>query len=114
MTLAVVCVRATGARVDPPVTLDVMPTVCFDPCDVRLRVRILADSENRKLTVTAESDTYLRRSVRDLDGDAAPRTFVMVATNLPAGAYVVEARLERVSGNVITASHAMTVRAEAR
>ena len=85
---------------EQPVKIDVTPGAALAPATLRVRATVESHDENRALTVSAESLTYRESTTRPLDGDAAPRVLVFRFTGLPAGDYVIEARLERRDGSV--------------
>lgn len=78
-----------------PLTITVMPTLTSSPGSVRLTAKVEPHADNRRLTMIADSGSYYRSSVRQLDGNGAPRRHVMLFTHLPAGKYTFEARLAR-------------------
>jgi hypothetical protein len=115
--LAAVVVVAGGAppapvHADAEVTVTLTPTACFDPCSVRVRARISPDAENRSLAITADSGRYLRRSVIQLDGEDAARSYVETYTDLPAGTYEITARVERSSGETFIATRNLAVQGQ--
>ena len=108
-------VRSTAtARADTPVAVTLSPTTCLDPCTVRVRTQISADAKNRTLAIKAESSEYLRRSVIQLDGEDAARSYIEIFKQLPAGTYEITATVERSTGQAFSATRDLAVRGGAR
>jgi hypothetical protein len=95
-----------------PVTLDVTPGADFAPGAFRVRVTVEPHEGNRRLRVMAESLTYRESTTLQLEGDGAPRTHVVRFDGLPAGDYVIEARLERNDESTFRATRDVRVQAE--
>jgi len=104
---------ATGGRPtagEARLQLRLVPAACQDPCNVRVRAIVVPDHENRALTLTAESSTYLRRSIVPLDGASGPRLHVMTFRGLPAGTYAFEARVSRAAADDVVEARTVIVR----
>jgi hypothetical protein len=69
------------------VTMTVTPAQAFAPSPLRVRVRIEPDTENRSLTVTADSGDFYRSSEIPLEGDRAPKTIELEFRGVPEGEY---------------------------
>jgi hypothetical protein len=75
-------------------TLQVSPSIAFAPADLMIRAIVEADSRNRAIEITAESDDFYRSSEVPLDGANAPRTTQFRFRSLPGGAYMVSVVLK--------------------
>jgi hypothetical protein len=71
--------------------LDVWPRKAFAGSGVRVFVRIPAEPENRRLSITIDSGAFARSSEIELSGDRAPQAYWFDLRALPPGQYVVEA-----------------------
>ena len=71
----------------------VSPSVAFAPANLVVRAFVTADSNNRTMTVVAESSEFYRSSEIQLEGDKAPRTTVFEFRSVPGGQYDVTATL---------------------
>jgi hypothetical protein len=96
-TAAVVAPIWTRVADESPLQLRLIPAACQEPCNVRVRVVVKPAADNRALAITAESASYLRRSIVPLEGRRAARLHVMLFQALPAGTYTFEARVDRAS-----------------
>jgi hypothetical protein len=81
------------------ISLKISPTVAFAPAHLVVRAMIEADSENRAVSVIAESNDFYRSSEIQLEGDKAPRTATFEFKSLPSGTYEVRARLVGADGH---------------
>ena len=81
------------------ISLQVSPAVAFAPAHLVVRAMIEADSENRAVTIIAESIDFYRSSEIQLEGDKAPRTTTFEFLSLPSGTYEVRARLVGADGH---------------
>lgn len=92
-----------------PMTLEVLPRICFAPCSVRVRVQVTPEEDNRKLFVRMSGEKYESSSTVQLEGEASPKTFPYFwFKDLPSGLYSVEAYLQDYEDKV-TAQEASTV-----
>jgi hypothetical protein len=89
---------ATRADVGERLTMTVSPAQSFAPTNVTIRVHVKPDAENRALEIVAESGDYYRSSRIQLDGNEAPRTFVVELRSLPGGDYEIRGALVDGSG----------------
>lgn len=71
-------------------TLKVTPSVCFEPCKIRIEARVQRHEDNRHLEVTIDGNQYLHSEV-DLNGKDAPYLSVFEFKNLTEGEYSIEA-----------------------
>jgi len=92
-TLAVGIAIATTTVVSAkePVSIHVNPTVGVAPADVNIRITVERDASNRELEIVADSDSFFRSSLVQLDGDRAPVTTMIQLHGLPGGEYAVTA-----------------------
>ena len=91
---------APPARADQAaLELRLVPAACHDPCNIRVRAFVQPDADNRSLALSAESASYLRRSIVPLDGANASRLHSMLFRELPAGTYTFEARVTRAASD---------------
>jgi hypothetical protein len=75
------------------VVMRASPNRAFAPADINVSVSIESDENNRAMTVTLESTTFLRESTIELEGHAAPRTSYFRFRAMPAGDYEVRVQL---------------------
>lgn len=80
---------AANTRVD----IRLLRAFGFAPADVEVCVIIQPDDDNRAMTVTVESKTFLRESTVQLEGNTAPRINDFRFRALPAGSYEVRVQL---------------------
>ena len=65
----------------------VSPAYSFAPSNLRIRVRVPPNAQNRALEVVAESGEFYRSSEVQLEGDHAPATIVFEFRSVPSGDY---------------------------
>jgi hypothetical protein len=75
-------------------SLRVSPAIAVAPADLVVRTVVEASPANRAIEVVAESSDFYRSSEMPLDGERAARVARFRFRSLPAGAYVVTARLK--------------------
>lgn len=75
------------------ISMKVSPAVAFAPANLMVRAFIEANSENRAVTIVADSEDFYRSSEIQLEGDRAPRTSTFEFRSLPPGTYEVKAVL---------------------
>jgi hypothetical protein len=92
-TLAVGIAVATTTMVSAkePVSIRVNPTVGVAPADLNIRISVEPDASNRALAIVADSDSFFRSSLVQLDGAHAPVTTMIQLHGLPGGEYAVSA-----------------------
>jgi hypothetical protein len=90
-------------------TLQVSPTVSMAPASVVVRAIITPDAENRQLEIVADSESFYRRSVVDLEGEAAPKVNELRLLDIPGGEYEVTATLYDSRGARTTAHRTLMV-----
>ena len=81
-----------------PLRIAVSPQQSFAPSNLRVRVRIEPNADNRTLAVIANSADFYRSSEVQLDGEAAPRTITIEFRDMPGGSYEVSSQVRDQSG----------------
>ena len=76
-----------------PLSVAVSPLQSLAPANLVVRVHVQPDAGNRGLEIVAESASYYRSSVIDLDGADAPTSASLELRNVPGGDYDVTATL---------------------
>jgi hypothetical protein len=91
---------AAGARgpAAESIELAITPAFATEPAGVRIVVTLEPHPDNRSLVVSADSPSYFRSTRRQIDGELAARRHTVVLTDLPAGDYVISARVAGVDG----------------
>jgi hypothetical protein len=74
-------------------TMKVSPSVAFAPANLIVRAMVIADADNRAVEIVAESESFYRSSMIQLEGEKAPRTSQFEFRSLPPGTYEVRANL---------------------
>jgi hypothetical protein len=94
-TLAVGIAIATTTMVSAkqPVSIHVNPAIGIAPADVNIRIAVEPDASNRGLKIVADSDSFFRSSLIQLEGDRAAVTTMIQLHGLPGGEYAVTAVL---------------------
>jgi hypothetical protein len=75
------------------ITIAVSPLQSMAPTNVRVRVHVTPDADNRGLELSADSGEYYRSSWIQLDGKEAPQTITKELQDLPGGYYEIRAAL---------------------
>jgi len=105
-TALLLALGVTGTRAQDPVRITVSPAFAFAPAFLRVRVYVEPNAANRTLTITADSDSYYRSSLIELEGDTSARTFFIELKHVPAGQYHLSAVVRNGSGeNVAVAAN---------
>lgn len=81
--------------------LAVNPKFAHTPGAFKAVAIVERNAENRWLVLCAESADYFRSSTIQLNGGQAARRHEMFFERLPAGRYLIQARLERADGELI-------------
>ena len=82
-----------------PLTIEVLPHVCFAPCTVRVRVQVSPEEGNRQLVVRMAGEGYESSSTVQLDGEESPKTMPFFwFRDVPGGLYDVDVILQRTTG----------------
>jgi hypothetical protein len=79
------------------------------PATIPVTVAVEPDANNRMLVVEADGDSYFRSSATPLDGADEKRLHLMEFKSVPAGSYVVRARVLSRSAVLGTASEELVV-----
>jgi hypothetical protein len=93
--LGCVVLAGSPATATEPVSIRVNPTVSMAPATVILSVTVEPDERNRVLTVVTDSPDFYSASEVELEGERASRLQRFTVRGLPAGDYVVQARITR-------------------
>jgi hypothetical protein len=88
------------------VRVEVVPDVSAEPAQITIRVEVRRDDDNRAIEVVTESTAYYRRSTQQLDGDDAAVAHVFRYRDVPAGDYVISARVLGAGGRAIAVARA--------
>ncbi len=78
-----------------PLAITANPRVSMAPATITLRVTVEPDERNRLLAVITDAADFYSESEVTLDGENAARQQRFTVRNLPAGEYVVRARITR-------------------
>jgi hypothetical protein len=78
--------------------LQVTPAVSMAPASVLVRAIIEHDAQNRQLEIVADSESFYRRTVVDLDGEQAPKVNELRLIDIPGGEYEITATLYDANG----------------
>ena len=89
-TMAVSATEGVSIRVTPPKS--------FAPATVIIRASIEPNANNRAMVVVADSDSFYRSSVMQLEGDRGPKTTTLEFHGLPPGEYHVTASVIDANG----------------
>jgi hypothetical protein len=73
--------------------LQVTPAVSMAPASVVVRAIIERNASNRELEIVADSESFYRRTVVDLDGEQAPKVNELRLIDIPGGEYEITATL---------------------
>ena len=87
-------------------TIAASPAMSMAPSTVRVRIHVEPNSENRALTIVAESGDYFRSSLIQLEGENSPATVSLSYDNLPGGEYQVRCVLTDSNGRQRATAHA--------
>lgn len=94
-----------AATTPKPIVLAVTPRICFAPCEVRVRLTIEPNENNRSFCIGIESDTpgavNYPNSCLSLDGAKAAKTREIWYHSLPGGEYDIAAQVGRNDGSVV-------------
>jgi hypothetical protein len=80
-----------GVNGQERVQLNVSPMISRAPATLKVRVTVERRTENRALTIVADSADYYFSSEVQLEGDASPATHFLDLRNLPGGEYQISA-----------------------
>jgi hypothetical protein len=81
---------------DEAISITVRPAVTPYRGSAQLKVLVARDEKNRTLVWEVDGPNYYRSSSQDLDGASAPRSYVFMMRELPAGEFEVRATVKRV------------------
>lgn len=106
---------AQDADPDPPrlhnslITIDLRPTAVMQGQDLRATVKVAPKSGNRLLSVMIDAPTFYASTERELEGATTPRTHTFRWDKLPAGIYLIEAKVTDASGHLTRVSRQFIV-----
>ena len=89
--------------------LQVTPAVSMAPAYVVVRAIVEHDANNRQLEIVADSESFYRRTVVDLDGAQAPKVNELRLIDIPGGEYEVTATLYDMNGERTLARRSLMV-----
>lgn len=89
--------------------LDIYPRISYAPATIRLMVVIEPQEDQRSLRIETDNGTFGRTTEIPLDGANGPRTSYLAWQAIPAGEYLVIARVATLSHVVATTEGAMIV-----
>lgn len=95
-------------------SLTLRPSACLSGCSARAQVSLQPHADNRWLTLSFDSPRFRRSSGVSLDGKEASAFHSLTVEGLPAGHYVVQARLRRSTGEVFIKERSLTVKGRRR
>ena len=99
LTAAVILTAGhTQGTAQDKLQLQLSPTVSMAPAYVVVKAIVEHDADNRMLEIVADSESFYRRSVVDLDGDRAPKVNELKLIDIPGGEYDVSATLYDLHG----------------
>jgi len=88
ISLAIFLATAVAAtNADERMSMKVSPLQALAPVNLRVRVQVEPNADNRYLTIVADSPTFFRSSQIQLEGDRAAKTFTVEYPNVPGGQY---------------------------
>ena len=82
------------------VAIRVSPVVAMEPAALTIRATVEPSDENRKLSVTLDSDGYSTSSDIPLEGRNSARMSVLEIRDVPSGLYEIRAVLSGTSGPI--------------
>jgi hypothetical protein len=111
MTMALLlALSVTGTRAQDSVRIAVSPAHAFAPAFLRIRVSVEPNAANRALTIIANSESYYRSSLIQLEGETSARTFFVELKQVPAGEYKLSAVVSKGNGeNVAVATQGVRI-----
>ena len=89
--------------------LRLSPSISMAPASVIVRATIEHDADNRVLEFVADSDSFYRRSVIELDGELAPKVNELRLIGIPGGEYEVTVTLYDAHGSKTVVRRSLTV-----
>lgn len=90
-------------------TIDLKPTALMQGHDLRATIKVKPQDENRLLSVHIDAPTFYASTERELMGAESQRTFYFKWDKLPAGYYMVEARVTDAEGRLTRVQRPFTV-----
>jgi len=99
MPTAILALTAISASGGEQLRLAVSPAQSFAPSNLNIRARVVPNTENRSLTIIAESEDFYRSSQVELEGDHAPAMITFEFRGVPGGEYLVSGVLTDNAGH---------------
>jgi hypothetical protein len=93
--MAAVLAGSMQMSADEAISISVRPSVTSFRGSAQLRVIVARDEKNRSLSWEVDGPGYYRASTIELQGASAPRSYVFVVRELPAGEFEVRATVRR-------------------
>jgi hypothetical protein len=109
IALATLTLGETRGTAVERLQLQVTPAVSMAPASVLVRAIIERDATNRQLEIVADSESFYRRTVVDLDGEQAPKVNELRMVDVPGGEYEITATLYDEHGERINARRSIMV-----
>jgi len=88
---------------EEPITVSVWPAVAVARGTARLKVFVERNESNRMLSWEVDGPNYYRSSSEEIDGAAAPRTWMFEVHDLPEGEFAIRAMVKRNNNSVSSA-----------
>lgn len=76
-----------------PISIDVTPIACLEPCTIRVDVTIPPKLENRSAVIEVDGMVYFTSTTIPLEGDRAAKHHIVTFRNLPADDYSIRGLL---------------------
>ena len=86
---------------DQDVSITVRPAIASAKGNTQVKVLVTRNELNRQLVWEVDGPNYYRSSAIELAGAAAPRSYMFVARDLPAGSYEVRVRVRRTDDSIV-------------
>ena len=97
------------ASADAKLELQLSRAVSMAPAYVVVRAIVEHNADNRELEIVADSPSFYRRTVLDLDGEMAPKVNELKLVDIPGGEYEITATLYDAHGQRTTARRSLMV-----
>ena len=100
VALLLTLVVAPSVKGSQRVAIRVSPVVAMEPAALTIRATIEPSDDNRRLSVTLDSDSYSTSSDIPLEGRNSARLSVLELRDIPSGLYEVRAVLSGARGPI--------------
>ena len=91
------------------IAIHVTPVVAMEPALLTIRTTVEPSDENRKLSITIDSDAYTSSSDIPLEGRNAARLSVVEIRDVPSGSYEVRAVLSGTRGPIASSMQVVKI-----